>query len=205
MIVPKLFNIALIFCKRYSIDESHAIGHAMNVLHYSHDIMKHEALTRPDIVKHKNIIYASSILHDVCDKKYVDETKVWNQVERTLYENKILTPKEVDICSQIVKTMSYSKVKKNGFPNLGKYQLAYHIVREADLLTAYDVDRCMIYNMYNNSNFIESMYTAEELFEHRVFTHNADGLFVTEYSKQLFRQLEKDCYERFTSWNDIII
>ena len=58
MIVPKLFNIALIFCKRYSIDESHAIGHAMNVLHYSHDIMKHEALTRPDIVKHKNIIYA---------------------------------------------------------------------------------------------------------------------------------------------------
>ena len=66
------------------------------------------------------------------------------------------------------------------------------------------MDRCMIYNMYNNSDFIESMYTAEELFEYRVFSHNTDGLFITEYSKKLFRQLEKDCYDRFTNWNDII-
>jgi len=68
--------------------------------------------------------------------------------------------------------MSYSKVKKQGFPSLGKYQLAYHIVREADLLTAYDFDRCMIYHMSkNNSNVREAYYNAEELFHNRVLRH----------------------------------
>ena len=38
---------------------------------------------------------------------------------------------------------------KNGFPDMGEYQTAYNIVREADLLCAYDFDRCMIYQMYN--------------------------------------------------------
>jgi GTP-binding protein HflX len=30
--------------------------------------------------------------------------------------------------------MSYSTVQKRGFPKLGEYQRAYHVVREADLL-----------------------------------------------------------------------
>ena len=29
--------------------------------------------------------------------------------------------------------MSYSKVKKSGFPDMNEFQTAYHIVRESDL------------------------------------------------------------------------
>ena len=46
--------------------------------------------------------------------------------------------------------MSYSKVNKNGFPELGNYQLCYNIVREADLLASYNIDRCIIYQMIKN-------------------------------------------------------
>ena len=42
--------------------------------------------------------------------------------------------------------MSYSKVKVHGYPELGDYQLAYHIVRESDLLTAYNIPRSIVYN-----------------------------------------------------------
>jgi hypothetical protein len=88
--------------------------------------------------------------------------------------------------------MSYSTVKKNGFPLLGDYQLAYHIVREADLLAAYDIDRCIMYSMYTkNANYSEALDAAIVLFEHRVFRHRKDRLFVTNYSKKLSVKLHK--------------
>ena len=79
--------------------------------------------------------------------------------------------------------MSYSTVKKNGFPNLQEYQLAYNIVREADLLTSYDFDRCIIYNMMknNNNNYYESFDDALNLFENRVFKYHEKKLFITKY------------------------
>ena len=62
--------------------------------------------------------------------------------------------------------MSYSKVKKNGFPDLGIYQNAYHVVREADLLSAYDFDRAIIYDMKaNNKPFDQSYDHAQKLFD----------------------------------------
>ena len=88
--------------------------------------------------------------------------------------------------------MSYSTVKKNGFPLLGEYQLAYHIVREADLLAAYDIDRCIMYSMYMKSaNYLEALDAAIVLFDHRVLKHRQDKLFVTGFSKKLSIQLHK--------------
>ena len=49
------------------------------------------------------------------------------------------------LINKIITTMSYSKVKKDGFPvfeNMDHYWV-YHVVREADLLSAYDFDRSM--------------------------------------------------------------
>ena len=53
----------------------------------------------------------------------------------------------MDVIGDIIGSMSYSKVKKNGFPELGDYQTEYNIVREADLLAAYDIDRAIIYRI----------------------------------------------------------
>jgi hypothetical protein len=91
---------------------------------------------------------------------------------------------DLKVISDIISTMSYSKVKKNGFPNLGDNQLAYHIVREADLLAAYDVDRCLIYQMmHDNYNYTDSLQLVYDLFENRVLKYSEDKLFVTNYSK----------------------
>ena len=58
-----------------------------------------------------------------------------------------ITKDEIQIVKNIVAKMSYSTVKKNGFPKFNDYQSAYHIVREADLLSAYSFDRAMIFSM----------------------------------------------------------
>ena len=97
--------------------------------------------------------------------------------------------------------MSYSTVKKNGFPeDLGELYLPYHIVREADLLSGYDFDRCMIYNLYftntnTNTNLLETFDDATKLFEKRVFTHNYDKLFITKSGKN--KCINKGCLKEF--------
>ena len=93
--------------------------------------------------------------------------------------------------------MSYSKVKKDGFPVLNEYQLAYNIVREADLLSAYDIDRCVMYKMHcNNCSYSEALEDALNLFDYRVFKMRKDNLFVTPYSikesLKLHRKAKKD-------------
>ena len=101
--------------------------------------------------------------------------------------------------------MSYSKVKIEGFPYLGQYERAYHIVREADLLSAYDIDRSIIYNMNNvNEDFSESLENALQLFEARVLRHNDDDLFITEYSKNKSKLLETQAYEKIKTWKAIL-
>jgi hypothetical protein len=119
----------------------------------------------------------------MCDKKYMDETEgVQNYIK---YMDLYLEPVELDIVEKIITTMSYSKVKLNGYPELGEYQTAYNIVREADLLSAYDFNRCMIYKMYrNNWSYMEALSEALELFEIRVFKMITDELFTTSYAKK---------------------
>ena len=101
--------------------------------------------------------------------------------------------------------MSYSTVKKRGFPDLGEYQSAYHIVREADLLTAYDFDRSMIYHMNtNNANINDAFLNAEELFKKRVLQHNYDKLFMSRYSNYESRKLQIKAIQRMDYWKKIL-
>ena len=88
--------------------------------------------------------------------------------------------------------MSYSTVKSNGYPDLGENMIAYHIVREADLLAAYDIDRCIIYAMYrDNCEYNKALEEALNLFDYRVFRMRQDRLFVTKYSKKESLKLHK--------------
>lgn len=202
-LLNKLFSYVLLTTKKYSIDESHGLAHSMNVLNFAHNIYSDEVLTFPFLQNQEKIIYVSSILHDMCDKKYIDEEKGLNEISD--YINEDFKPNELTIIKQIINTMSYSKVKKQGFPYLGYYQKAYHIVREADLLTAYDFDRCMIYKM-NNFNFSleEAFVELENLFNKRMFKHNEDGLFVTKYSQKQSLILENVATNRINTWKRIL-
>jgi hypothetical protein len=93
--------------------------------------------------------------------------------------------------------MSYSKVKVNGYPDLAEYQTAYHIVREADLLAAYDIDRCIMFGMFNDGvEYSDALVRAKDIFTTRVLTYRSDNLFVTDRSKQLSEALHRRAYDR---------
>lgn len=205
----KIFNelckFIIITSKNYNIDSSHDITHSMNVLHYAHNIYQKEVYINPGIKSHENIIYLASTLHDMCDKKYMKEEDGINNMEIFLRDKIKISDEERNIISNIVNTMSYSKVKVDGFPNLGIYQSAYHIVREADLLSAYDFDRCLIYGLnVRGDNFEATFAHAEELFKKRVLRHAEDNLFTTEYAKMCYPALHLQAINRISSWKRIL-
>ena len=188
--IDQAFACVMHLTKKYDIDESHSLKHSMEVMRFAYDIFTSERATNPYLEQQETIILASAILHDMCDRKYVpDETVALQEIRDFMAGN--LTEQELDVIVSIITTMSYSKVKKNGSPNLGEFQLAYHIVREADLLAAYDIDRCVIFGMaVTKMNYTDAFARATEIYRDRVLTYRSDGLFVTEYSKRKSLELE---------------
>jgi len=155
----------------------------MDVFHYANKIYHSEIINHPQIIEQQEIIYVSSIIHDMCDKKYIIEEKGVKEMKD--YMKEYISLEKLDVICDIVSTMSYSKVQIYGYPNLQQYQTAYHIVRESDLLAAYDIDRCIIYQMMQgNSTYTESLPKALELFDNRVLQYINDQLFISNYSKQ---------------------
>jgi HD superfamily phosphodiesterase len=190
IIIVKAFELVLLLCKKFNIDESHSLKHSMEVYNFALRIYENELILNPYLSQQKDIIILASILHDTIDKKYVSEEIGISEIRE--YMKSYITPEKLDIIFQIITTMSYSTVKKNGFPTLNKYQLAYHIVRESDLLAAYDIDRCIMYSMYTkNMDYSNALKSAVILFENRVFKHIKDKLFITNFAKKMCVQLHK--------------
>ena len=189
-LINHCFNFVMNISAIYNIDESHALKHSMEVFGYAKKIYDEEVIKNPYLEKHKEIIYMAAIGHDMCDKKYMDEKEGIARLQ--LHLSEYIPPNELEMIGNIIGTMSYSKVKVNGYPEMGEYQLAYHIVREADLLAAYDIDRCIMYDMYrNNSNYFHALQEAINLFEKRVFKMRRQRLFTTSYAKRESLQLHK--------------
>ena len=193
-IINIAFNYVILTSKKYDIDESHALKHSMDVFNYANKIYESEVKTNFFLEEQKTVIQVSAILHDMCDKKYMDESEGIKNVN-SLMQN-FMPEEDLTAVSNIISTMSYSKVKNVGYPTLDKYQLAYHIVREADLLAAYDVDRTIIYQMmHKNYDYVESIQEAITLFENRILKYRKDKLFITNFSKNksliLHRHAEK--------------
>jgi len=176
----------------------------MNTLYYANQIFREEVLIRPEIQSQERLIYVSAILHDMCDKKYTDKSRELINIQQFLGES--LKPFEIETTTKIISTMSYSYVKEHGLPDLGEYQTAYNIVREADLLTAYDFDRSIIYHMNNHivDDLQTSFHNSQRLFTERVFRHNEDGLFFTDYAKKQSIVLHDNALQRIWFWKNII-
>lgn len=182
-LLNKCFTYVINTSSKFNIDESHAVKHSMDVYGMANRIYESEVNKFPYLREQRNIIYSAAIGHDMCDKKYMNESE--GVIRYKSYISDIMPPSDLEIMGKIISTMSYSKVKINGYPNLDKYQLSYHIVREADLLAAYDIDRCIMYGMYNeDKTYAEAIYRAIDIFTTRVFTMRSDKLFVTDYSKK---------------------
>jgi HD superfamily phosphodiesterase len=201
--IAALFNFVRLTRQLYNIDESHAISHSMDVFLKSDEILKKELVNYPELSSQVRIIHASAILHDTVDQKYMNKSDGMKRVRYYLMDK--LTFTELDIVSEIISKMSYSYVKVNGFPELGKYQMAYHIVREADLLAAYDIKRSIIFDMeVNKSDFSNAHENSEKLFENRMGKYLEEGLFITETGKALAKQYEEDCKRTMAHLKGII-
>ena len=201
----EVFKFIIATSSKYKIDSSHDLTHSLQVLNYAFNIYQREKNTFPSLKYHEKIIYTAAALHDMCDNKYIDVETGKYDINSFLEKNKI-SHIERKAIMDIIDTMSYSTVKKNGFPSHGEYQPAYHVVREADLLAAYDFDRCMLYKMNREqSGDIESaFYEAEELFSQRVFRHKVDGLLTTNYANDQHDLLCVTAEARIESWKNII-
>ena len=186
------FNYVIQTSSKYNIDESHSLKHSMEVFHFANNIYDSELVNHPYLKQQKEIISVSSIIHDMCDKKYMDESTGINNMNKFMKD--YMSSQDLGVVSQIVSSMSYSTVKLKGYPNLGKYQMAYHIVREADLLAAYDIDRCIIYGMRKeNVDYITATKRALELFDTRVLKYRDSNLFITNYAKHKSLLLHNEC------------
>jgi len=72
-LLSTLFNFVRLTAKTYKIDESHGISHSMDVFLKSNEIYNHEVIKSPFLINQKRIIYTAAILHDTCDRKYMDK------------------------------------------------------------------------------------------------------------------------------------
>ena len=205
-ILSQMCKFVMNTVQKHNIDESHGLSHAMNILIFSNQIFKKEVRINPSIQSHEKIIYISAVLHDMCDNKYMDKDEGMCEINKFIQDIDAVTPHEIDVIDTIISTMSYSTVKVNGFPEMGEYQTAYNIVRESDLLCAYDFDRCMIYNLYgNNTGNIGAAYNdASNLFQTRVFKHNQDGLLLTKSAQTMSIELEQKSVERMKHWENLL-
>ena len=202
-----LFQFVMNTVAKYKIDESHGLSHAFQVLTQANSIYESEVIKIPELKEHEKVIYIAAIVHDMCDDKYMSTETGLDTIELFLstIDDFKLTQSEIKAIRNIINTMSYSKVKKKGFPELGEYQHAYHIVREADLLCAYDFDRCMLYHMHSHNTGIENAFNDScKLFDIRVFKHNDDGLFTTDYSKTQSTIMEPQSRERMEHWRKLL-
>lgn len=209
-LLSKLLHFVLISSKKHCIDESHGLSHSMNVLNFVYRILEEEKKEYPLLESQEKIIYVSAAIHDMCDKKYMNQEHGIQEINEFLEDK--MSGQEIDIVKTIISTMSYSTVKMQGFPELNEYQHAYHIVREADLLSAYDFDRCMLYNIHTQIDvdkspelkMVDAFTNASELFQNRVLKHASDGLFITKYSQHNYLPLHIDAIKRINTWKSII-
>jgi hypothetical protein len=183
----------------------------MNVLINAHQIYQIEVKHHEYLKAHETIIYIAAIVHDMCDKKYMNEEDGIRELmalfdcEKQSNDTIYIQEDELQIIKKIILTMSYSTVKKHGFPDLGKYQHAYHIVREADLLAAYDFDRAMIYHLHKKQDSIEDVcQNSIDLFDVRIFQHEKDGLLLMRFSKLQHPILALHAKQRIQYWKTIL-
>ena len=200
----QLFAFVLMMSKKYNIDQSHSEGHSMQVLRFAEENMKSQLDIFPYLEDQTDVIITASVLHDMCDKKYMNQEEGSKEIAQFLKMEVKMSPKEVHFTKKIMETMSYSTVKKNGYPEMGDYEMAYHVVREADLLASYDFDRSVIYHLNRGNNLTSSYYNALEIFYERVFNYNTDKLLISPYAMKKSQSLSMKAIKQMTTWKRIL-
>lgn len=135
----------------YNIDMSHNLHHSLQVKEIGFVIAErdHHLNTRQ-----KEILYLSCMLHDMCDAKYVPRVQGILDVSNFMRNQCGVSMLTHDAVMEIITSMSYSQiVKPDGkveypmwlFTEHNGWGEVFHIARQADLLTSYDMKRMVHY------------------------------------------------------------
>lgn len=200
----------------YGYDRSHGLGHAVDVTKYANDIFEFHSGTNNNLNKKKikEIIIVCSLLHDTIDKKYSPETTQFRTkcVQRFLLHDLEYEPLVAMNIMRIMKTMSYSltvhncssfhpplwikkEEEKRNESILYPWGLIYHTVRQADLLTSYDVERMLSYKYYNiDKNISFVLQDTTDMFETRISSLTTiPDLFPSSWAFAESKRLLKIC------------
>ena len=179
MDMDKIVNFINETCKLYDIDNSHGLEHSIQTLEWSLLITKDIKYS----YKNSIIIKLSCLLHDMCDKKYMDEQEGINRIVKFLKDELNITDDIIEAIVFIISNMSYSKVIKYGYPDISHdkdLEFCYHIVRNSDLLGSYDPERCIGYQIRCGGSRHEGIIKMLELFDNRILRLVENGYINSE-------------------------
>lgn len=137
-------------CRRYNIDYSHNMHHSFQVLELADTIAKRDySLTTNE----KTVLDLSCLLHDMCDNKYTIVYQSSLDISKFLLTDLCVPHHIHDGVMNTIMTMSFNKIVQTDnrvvYPmwleTEWHYRDAFHIAREADLLTSYDLKRMVHY------------------------------------------------------------
>ena len=198
-------------CWQQNIDDSHGYKHSVGTMCRAQAIIDTIRTITPE--ERKMILYCAA-LHDLCDSKYTDVTIASLMIKYWLIWEDDWKTRDAEALIHIITTMSYSKLKKikeqNGvhtYPSHGKWQRAYHIARQADILESFIPARCVLYNMhvYPEKSEEEHWAKAEQLFHERVFQYVAGGWITIPGALAMVPGLEEEAKrclkERSMRWD----
>ena len=191
-----LFKFIEETCKLYNIDESHGLSHSKRCIQFANTIME----DYPDINEDENkIIIYGVALHDMCDSKYTDVEKGSIRIGEWLLSQRFDIELK-DTIIRIITTLSYTKLKNTKdklgyivYPDHGEWLRAYHIIRHADLLDAYLVDRCFEFqkHKYPTMNDKECWDIVKNIFDERIFKYVSDGWIFFPVALRMVPEFER--------------
>ncbi len=179
-------------CDKFNIDEGHGLDHSKKILYYCTELVPYYELSQNQLL----IIELAALLHDMCDKKYMNESEGIIRIEDFLKDTLNIEKIIIGDIETIILNMSYSKVIKNGHPDftyMKHIEIPYHIVRNADLLCAYELERCMEYQKRSGGNRRECLEKMFAIYENRVAKQITDGFINLEPAIKIARELEERC------------
>ena len=203
-LVPIVENFIRKKTIEYHIDYSHNIHHSWRVKELGFLIAHNDYhLTK----KQEEVLYLSCMLHDMCDPKYTPMVQTILDISRFLKEECAVPMMTHDGVMNIITSMSYRKIVqpdgKIQFPcwlhRERNFQNVYHITREADLLSSYDLKRMIHYKreklgmLYSSDIYKDVLETIDQrmsrLLERKLFHSPTAQKIAKEWHHELCHEI----------------
>lgn len=189
----------------YRIDHSHNLHHSHQVKELGFLIADQDYYLNN---RQKEILYLACMLHDMCDSKYTPKTQSILDVSNFIKKCGVsMTTHEAVM--EIITSMSYSQiVKPDGRVEYPLWLSAdrhgwgkiFHITRQADLLTSYDLKRMVHYKheklhlLYSCDIYTDIIETVEtrmsRLLERHLFLSPSAIKIAKQWHQELCRDVD---------------